>query len=200
MPYGTDQTLWNSKCKVHGHAWRPKYGLAAGFFRHGSGVRWRRTKRPRTPLASRGRMHHRRTIGLNIPRQVASPQSPTPFLQAPLAYRSLGIGARSIGHRRDALKIRGSGARRQNSPEDTHRFCGGAELSGPLGRDRLRCRAGTGFQAGPERLTVQRITVWLEVPAGGAAGDDVQRVADGKGKSCRDAFNGQHGRRNNSTT
>ena len=41
------------------------------------------TTRPRTPLASRGRMHHRRTIGLNIPRRVASPQSPTPFHQAP---------------------------------------------------------------------------------------------------------------------
>ena len=99
------------------------------FLRHGSGVRWCGTKRPGTPLASRGQMHQRRTIGLNIPRQVASPQSPTPFLQAPLAYRSLGIGARSIGHRRDALKIRGSGARRQNSPENTHRFCGGAIYS-----------------------------------------------------------------------
>ena len=56
-------------------------GCAAGFFRHGSGVQWDSRKRPPviktiggldTPLAHRS---------LDIPCQVASPQSLTPFLQ-----------------------------------------------------------------------------------------------------------------------
>ena len=38
-------------------------------------------KRPLTAWAARGQMHRRRTIDLNIPHQVASPQSLTLFLQ-----------------------------------------------------------------------------------------------------------------------
>ncbi len=38
-------------------------------------------KRPLTAWAARGRMHRRRTIDLDIPHQVASPQSLTLFLQ-----------------------------------------------------------------------------------------------------------------------
>ena len=39
-------------------------------------------KQPLAVLTTRGVMHHRRTVSLIIPCQVASPQSPTPFHQA----------------------------------------------------------------------------------------------------------------------
>ena len=38
-------------------------------------------KQPLTTLAARGLVHHRRTVGLAIPCQVASPQSLAPFHQ-----------------------------------------------------------------------------------------------------------------------
>ena len=37
-----------------------------------------------------------RTIGLNIPRQIASPQSPTPFLQAPIVSRRGDVFTKSL--------------------------------------------------------------------------------------------------------
>jgi hypothetical protein len=52
-----------------------------GFSRHGSGVRWA----DKTALAeesTRAWRRHRRTVGLDIPRQVAPLQSLTPLLQA----------------------------------------------------------------------------------------------------------------------
>jgi hypothetical protein len=42
----------------------------------------RQLKWPLTTIIVRGLMHHRRTVGLAIPCQVASPQSLTPFHQA----------------------------------------------------------------------------------------------------------------------
>jgi hypothetical protein len=56
-------------------------GCTAGFFRHGSGVQWDSRKRPLVIKTSRGLdapLAHR---SLDIPCQVASPQSLTPFLQ-----------------------------------------------------------------------------------------------------------------------
>ena len=44
-------------------------------------------KRPLTASADRGQMHHWRTGDLDIPSQVASPQSLTPFLQTDAAYQ-----------------------------------------------------------------------------------------------------------------
>ena len=43
-------------------------------------------KRPLAASADRGQMHHWRTGDLDIPCQVASPQSLTPFLQADVEY------------------------------------------------------------------------------------------------------------------
>jgi len=56
-------------------------GYAAGFFRHESGVQGDSKKRPPVIKTIRGLdapLAHR---SLDIPCQVASPQSPTPFLQ-----------------------------------------------------------------------------------------------------------------------
>jgi hypothetical protein len=56
-------------------------GCAAGFFRHGSGVQGVSRKRPPVIKTIRGLdtpLAHR---SLDIPCQVASPQSLTPFLQ-----------------------------------------------------------------------------------------------------------------------
>ena len=58
-----------------------KSGRAAGFFRHESGVQWDSRKRPLVMRTIRGLdapLAHR---SLDIPCQVASPQSLTPFLQ-----------------------------------------------------------------------------------------------------------------------
>jgi len=52
-----------------------------GFLRHELRCPKVPRERPLTALAARGRMHRRRTVDLDIPRQVASPQSRTPFLQ-----------------------------------------------------------------------------------------------------------------------
>jgi hypothetical protein len=45
-------------------------------------------KRPLTTIIVRGLMHYRRTVGLAIPCQVASPQSLTPFHQATITLDS----------------------------------------------------------------------------------------------------------------
>ena len=43
-------------------------------------------KGPQQLLVTRGQMHHWRTLGPDIPRSVASPQSRTPFLRASTVY------------------------------------------------------------------------------------------------------------------
>src|SRR3978361_315865 len=48
---------------------------------------WRK-RRSLTPVVARDRMRHRHTIGLDIPCQVASPQSLTPLLQAFSEYEA----------------------------------------------------------------------------------------------------------------
>ena len=78
------------------------------FFRHGSGVRRRRTMRPRTPLASRGRTHHRP----EYPSPGCVPAEPDSVSPGATSVPILGHHARSIGHLSHALKIRGSGAGR----------------------------------------------------------------------------------------
>jgi hypothetical protein len=55
-------------------------------------------RRPLASIAVRGPMHHRRTVGLAIPCQVASPQSLTPFHQtgaslARIKFRGAVFGA-----------------------------------------------------------------------------------------------------------
>jgi hypothetical protein len=74
-----------SKCEVvAGH---PGRGFAAGFSRHDSGVQWcGKENGPQRPLITRGQMHHWRTVGPDIPRPVASPQSRIPFLRTPIVY------------------------------------------------------------------------------------------------------------------
>jgi len=71
--------------------------LRRDFLRHSSGVRWVIKKKSRASLtAARDRVHHRRTVGLVIPCRVASPQSPTPFHQAPGAYLRGGTLASAV--------------------------------------------------------------------------------------------------------
>jgi hypothetical protein len=60
------------------------------FLRHHSGVQWVQRKQPPAAAIRQGQMHHWRTGGLDIPRQVASPQSLTPFLQTTSQYRFQG--------------------------------------------------------------------------------------------------------------
>ena len=72
-----------SRADTRRHALR---GCGAGFFRHGSGVQWDAKKRPPVIKTIRGLdapLAHR---SLDIPRQVASPQSLTPFLQTIPVY------------------------------------------------------------------------------------------------------------------
>jgi hypothetical protein len=56
-------------------------GCAAGFFRHASGVQWDSRKRPPVIKTTRGLNAPLAHRSLDIPCRVASPQSPTPFLQ-----------------------------------------------------------------------------------------------------------------------
>ena len=73
------------KCEVV--TGRPRRGFAAGFSRHDSGVQWcGKENGPQRPLITRGQMHHWRTVGPDIPRPVASPQSRIPFLRTPIVY------------------------------------------------------------------------------------------------------------------
>jgi hypothetical protein len=58
---------------------------------------------------ARGRTRHWRTVGLDIPCQVASQQSLTPFLQAAKAYAANESFATTIGHRSYASKIQTPG-------------------------------------------------------------------------------------------
>jgi hypothetical protein len=72
-----------SRADTRRHALR---GCGAGFFRHGSGVQWDAKKRPPVIKTIRGLdapLAHR---SLDIPCQVASPQSLTPFLQTIPVY------------------------------------------------------------------------------------------------------------------
>jgi len=65
-----------------------------GFFEACAPVSEGVKKRPLTAWAARGRMHRRRTIDLDIPHQVVSPQGLTLFLQVrkPSARPTLEIG------------------------------------------------------------------------------------------------------------
>ena len=56
-------------------------------------------------LTARGRMHLWRTVGPDIPCQVASQQSLTPFLRAASTYRRPNAMTRTFGHRSHAFKI-----------------------------------------------------------------------------------------------
>ena len=76
---------------IEGSAWRPWrgshfLGLCSSrrdFLRHGSGVRLAVEKGgPAIRVRGGAKERRRRTVGLAIPCQVASPQSPTPFHQA----------------------------------------------------------------------------------------------------------------------
>jgi len=90
----------------------PERSWAAGFLRHDSGVQWHDKKRPPATLFTKGQMHHWHTVGPDIPCQVASPQSLTPFLRTFIVYHILaGLEARNTAEIRcaeDALP--------QNSP------------------------------------------------------------------------------------
>ena len=69
---------------------RPRRGCAAGFSRHDSGVQWcGKQNGPQRLSVTGGPMHHWRTLGPDIPRSVASPQSRTPFLRTPVVYHAL---------------------------------------------------------------------------------------------------------------
>lgn len=60
------------------------------FLRHDSGVQgWRHKKAPGSAMSPEARGTPWRTVGRDIPRQVASPQSLTPFLPAHTRYRSV---------------------------------------------------------------------------------------------------------------
>lgn len=77
---------------------RPGRGFAAGFSRHDSGVQWcGKENGPQRLSVTRGQMHHWRTLGPDIPRPVASPQSRTLFLRATTVYHTLAqLKIRSI--------------------------------------------------------------------------------------------------------
>ena len=76
------------KCEVV--TGRPRRGFAAGFSRHDSGVQWcGKENGPQRLTVTRGPMHHWRTLGPDIPRPVASPQSRTLFLRATTVYHTL---------------------------------------------------------------------------------------------------------------
>jgi hypothetical protein len=70
--------------------WVPERRLLGGqppnprdFLRHGSGVRLAgKEGGPAIRVGGGAEERRRRTVGLAIPRRVASPQSPTPFRQA----------------------------------------------------------------------------------------------------------------------
>ena len=66
------------------------------------------TTRPLTTVVVRGRMHRWRIGGRDIPRQVASPQSLTPFPPAVSAYYSFAVAATISGQSPDALTKRRS--------------------------------------------------------------------------------------------
>ena len=69
---------------------RPRRGCAAGFSRHDSGVQWcGKENGPQRLSVTRGQMHHWRTLGPDIPRPVASPQSRIPFLRTLTVYHVL---------------------------------------------------------------------------------------------------------------
>jgi hypothetical protein len=73
-----DRAGAKTRTSAEGHA---SAGYQVRFLRHSSGVRWGK-KEPPKDCSFRGPMHHRRTVGLDIPCQVARLQSLTPLLQA----------------------------------------------------------------------------------------------------------------------
>ena len=78
--------------------------------------------RPPARFSARGPQCHGRTVGLDIPGRVASPQSPTPFLQARKGYQKRVADSSAVGHPSDALKIQeGSG----DWPPGGYRGCHG---------------------------------------------------------------------------
>src|SRR3990172_2221053 len=62
---------------------------------------------PPARFFARGQPCHGRTVGLDIPGRDASPQSPTPFLQARKGDPKKGTGSSALGHLSHALKIPG---------------------------------------------------------------------------------------------
>jgi hypothetical protein len=65
-------------------------GFAAGFSRHDSGVQWcGKENGPQRLWVTRGQRTIWRTVGPDIPRPVASPQSRTPFLRTLVVYHKL---------------------------------------------------------------------------------------------------------------
>src|ERR1019366_4954615 len=80
-----------------------------------------REKRPLAALATRGLMHHRHTVGLVIPCQVASPQSLTPFRQASSRVTQLDRSSTTL-HRTPEPCLENPLQMVENTPKSPTRF------------------------------------------------------------------------------